>query len=406
MNKKTIAKLTIAGTIGFSTIATPAVAWATPENEEEFDERIQELNEEQSDAESQLEALENEIQETEEETETLLAQMEETQELLEELQAEIEVLQAAIDEREERLENQARAVQVTGESGSVINFLLEAESLSDILARLDVVSTLVTANQDLLQEQIEDKELVVEKEEETEEKQEEQMLLAAELENQKVELEEQTAQQESLVASIAAERAEVEEEREEYLEEQRAAEQRRQEIEAARAAASQVEVLGESEVAEESSDSDSNTAEASDSVSTSSSNESSNDAQAEETSTPAPSGGSVVSIAHSLTGVPYSYGGTTPSGFDCSGFITYVFNQAGARSLPRTAAGMYSATTRISRDQAQPGDLVFFSQGGGIDHAGIYLGGGNFIGSQSSTGVAVASINSGYWSNHVAGFGR
>lgn len=405
MNKKTIAKLTIAGTIGFSTVATPAVAWATPENEEQFDERIQELNEEQSDAESQLEALEAEIQETEEETEQLVGQMAETQELLEELQAEIDVLQAAIEEREGRLENQARAVQVTGESGSVVNFLLEAESLSDILARLDVVSTLVTANQDLLQEQIEDKELVVEKEQETEEKQEEQMLLAAELENQKVELEEQTAQQESLVASISAERAEVEEEREEYLEEQRAAEQRRQEIEAARAAASQVEVLGESEVAEESNDSGSNNAEASESVSTSSS-ESSDSAPAEEAPAPAPSGGSVVSVAHSLTGVPYSYGGTTPSGFDCSGFITYVFNQAGGRSLPRTAAGMYSATTRISRDQAQPGDLVFFSQGGGIDHAGIYLGGGNFIGSQSSTGVAVASINSGYWANHVAGFGR
>lgn len=405
MNKKTIAKLAIAGSIGFSAVAAPTAALATPENEEEFDQRIEELNAEQSDVEERLSSLEEEIQSNEEEADELVAQMAETQDLLDDLQKEIAVLQEAIEEREERLESQARAVQVTGEAGSIVNFLLEAESFSDIFARFEVVSTLVSANQGLLQEQLDDKELVVEKEEETVAKQEEQMLLAAELENNKAELEEQTAEQESLVASIAAERAEVEDEREEYLAEQRAAEERRQEIEAARAAASEAEVLGTSTSNDSESASDS-----SEEVSTSSSDESSSTAEAaeaeESSSAPAPAGGSVASIAHSLTGSPYVYGGTSPSGFDCSGFITYVFNQAGARSLPRTAAGMYGATTRISRDQAQPGDLVFFSQGGGIDHAGIYLGGGNFIGAQTSTGVAVASINSGYWSNYVAGFGR
>lgn len=398
MNKKTIAKLSIAATIGFTTVAAPTVAFATAENEEGFNQRIQELNEEQSDAEARLSDLEAEIAATEEEAEALVAEVEKTQALLEELQAEIEELNTAIEEREARLQSQARAVQVTGESGSVINFLLEAESLSDVFARIEVVSTLVSANQSLLQEQIEDKELVVEKEEETTAKQEEQMLLAAELENKKVELEEQSAEQESLVASLAAERAEVEEEREAFLAEQRAAEQRRQEIEAARVASSQAQVA-------ENAGNNSND-NSSEEVSTSSSTAQAAESSQSQESTPAPAGGSVVSVAHSLTGVPYRFGGTTPSGFDCSGFITYVFNQAGARSLPRTAAGMYSATTRISRDQARPGDLVFFSQGGGIDHAGIYLGGGNFIGSQSSTGVAVASINSGYWSNHFVGFGR
>ena len=120
---------------------------------------------------------------------------------------------------------------------------------------------------------------------------------------------------------------------------------------------------------------------------------------------PSGNNGSVVGIANSLKGVSYSYGGTSTSGFDCSGFTSYAFNSAG-RSLPRTAAGQYAATSRVSRSQAQPGDLVFFSQGGGIDHVGIYLGGGNFVGSQSSSGVATSTIDSGYWSNYLVGFGR
>lgn len=398
MNKKAIAKLAIAGTIGFTAVSVPTIAFAAPETEEEFDERIDELMEEQSDAESTLSTLETEIQSTEEDAEKLVVEMEETQQLLDDLQTEIEELQAKIAERDEHLQSQARAVQVTGESGSIVNFLLEAESFSDILARFEVVSTLVSANQGLLQEQIDDKALVEEKEEETVAKQEEQMLIAAELENKKAELEEKSAEQEVLVASIAAERSEVESERETYLAEQRAAEERREEIQTAQAAASEAEVLGSSS---------SNESEANGEVSTSSSEESdSGSSEAEPAPAPAPSGGSVISIAHSLSGVPYSYGGTTPSGFDCSGFITYVFNQAGARSLPRTAAGMYGATTNISRSQAQPGDLVFFSQGGGIDHAGIYLGGGNFIGSQSSSGVSVRSLDSGYWANYLVGFGR
>lgn len=114
---------------------------------------------------------------------------------------------------------------------------------------------------------------------------------------------------------------------------------------------------------------------------------------------------SIINIAHELKGVRYSYGGTTPSGFDCSGFVQYVFRQAG-RSITRTTASQYNETTRISQSQAQPGDLIFFKQDKSVDHVGIYLGDGKFIGAQTSTGVAVATFTSGYWARYVAGFGR
>ena len=86
---------------------------------------------------------------------------------------------------------------------------------------------------------------------------------------------------------------------------------------------------------------------------------------------PAPPSGGVLGIAASLTGIWYVYGGTTPAGFDCSGFTQYVFKQLGI-SLPRTAEQQRQATTPVSNPQ--PGDLVFF--GKPAWHNGIYAGNG------------------------------
>jgi cell wall-associated NlpC family hydrolase len=86
----------------------------------------------------------------------------------------------------------------------------------------------------------------------------------------------------------------------------------------------------------------------------------------------------VIALASRYLGVPYVYGGASPRGFDCSGLTQYVYGLLGI-SLPRTAQQQYNATTRISRSQAQPGDLVFFFTGGGITHMGIYLGGNMMI---------------------------
>jgi cell wall-associated NlpC family hydrolase len=89
-------------------------------------------------------------------------------------------------------------------------------------------------------------------------------------------------------------------------------------------------------------------------------------------------GGAAVAIASRYIGVPYRYGGTTPAGFDCSGFVLYVYSQLGIH-LPRTAMAQYSATRQVSRSSAQRGDLVFFWNGGTVTHVGIYLGGGMMI---------------------------
>ena len=91
--------------------------------------------------------------------------------------------------------------------------------------------------------------------------------------------------------------------------------------------------------------------------------------------------------------------------FDCSGFVQYAFQQAGI-SLPRATGGQSTVGTKISYSQAKPGDLVFFDTYKTNGHVGIYLGGGQFIGSQSSRGVEIVSMSNSYWKSHFSGHVR
>ena len=112
--------------------------------------------------------------------------------------------------------------------------------------------------------------------------------------------------------------------------------------------------------------------------------------------------GGVVGIAMQYLGTPYVYGGSSPSGFDCSGFIMYVYAKIGV-SLPHNAAAQYGYGTPVSRDQLQPGDLVFFN---GLGHAGIYVGGGSFIHSPHTGDVVKISSLSGWYSSTWVGARR
>ena len=112
--------------------------------------------------------------------------------------------------------------------------------------------------------------------------------------------------------------------------------------------------------------------------------------------------GGVVGIAMQYLGTPYVYGGASPAGFDCSGFVMYVFAQIGV-SLPHNAAAQYGYGMPVSRDQLQPGDLVFFN---GLGHDGIYIGGGQFIHSPHTGDVVKISSISGWYASTWVGARR
>jgi peptidoglycan DL-endopeptidase CwlO len=103
--------------------------------------------------------------------------------------------------------------------------------------------------------------------------------------------------------------------------------------------------------------------------------------------------GGVVGIAMQYLGVPYVWGGASPAGFDCSGLIMYVYAQVGV-SLPHHAASQYAMGVPVSRDALQPGDLVFFN---GLGHAGIYIGGGQFVHAPHTGDVVKISSLSDSW---------
>jgi len=119
----------------------------------------------------------------------------------------------------------------------------------------------------------------------------------------------------------------------------------------------------------------------------------------------------VVDIAKQYLGVRYRYGGASPSGFDCSGFVYYVSKQAGY-SVPRTGTAMWNeGYAKVERADLQPGDIVFFTGTGGsgyISHVGIYVGGGKFIHSSSPTsgGVIYTSLSERYYATRYVGARR
>ena len=116
------------------------------------------------------------------------------------------------------------------------------------------------------------------------------------------------------------------------------------------------------------------------------------------------SGSEIVSLAQQYLGVPYVYGGSSSSGFDCSGFTMYIFAQVGVK-LPHGATSQLSYGASVSRSELQPGDLVFFQDYGAVaSHVGIYIGGDQFIHASSSyyNGhcVVISSLTESYYDSH------
>ncbi|WP_110927526.1 C40 family peptidase [Bacillus massiliglaciei] len=114
---------------------------------------------------------------------------------------------------------------------------------------------------------------------------------------------------------------------------------------------------------------------------------------------------SLVKYAKTLIGTPYVWGGTTTSGFDCSGFVNYVFKKSQGITLPRTTSLLYS-NTGLKVSSPSVGDLVFFdtsSSKTGVSHVGIYIGNGQFINASSSKGVSIADLNNSYWKPRYLG---
>jgi cell wall-associated NlpC family hydrolase len=118
--------------------------------------------------------------------------------------------------------------------------------------------------------------------------------------------------------------------------------------------------------------------------------------------------GNLMEVAHSFTGLRYRRGGSTPeTGFDCSGFVKYVYQTAQDLLLPRSASQQFTQGSEVAKDELVQGDLVFFRRGRSHWHVGIYNGDGNFIHSPNSReSVKLTSLDTPYYKRHYIGARR
>ena len=320
------------------------------------------------------------------------------------LEKSIEETKAAIDKRKGKLEERARAMQTSSATTSIVDSVLEADSITDAAAAVIAYSKFQSADVSIVEAQQKDENKLAADNKSLSAKIDNQRSVIASSEVAAGKLAAQKAEKEVLVAKLAND-------------EKRAQKAEKVAAELAAAAAVQPIKTDVKEVAK--ADEKTSTvaktetkAENVVSVVNTSTNKTDDTKKAENKpakETTDNNAGSVVSGVSGAIQEAYKYAGqaygsgAVPGNFDCSGLVMYSYAKAGI-SLPRTAAAQYGATTRISESQAQAGDLVFFSDGG-ISHVGIYLGGGQMFNSQNN-GIQTDNIHGAYWGEHLAGFGR
>ena len=248
---------------------------------------------------------------------------------------------------QKRIQERLRDLYVNGAGDSTLEVILGSTSLDDIIARLDAIERVSSQDTQILRTVKRYRAEVETRRSNLQQARVKQAQIVSEQAAQKQAIESQLAEQNQLLSSVKGEIAEM-----------RAEEQRQQAALAAQARArAQAQQLSQQAVVQQTYD----TAVV---------------VPTYDADIPAARYGSVVGIALQYLGIPYVWGGSSPStGFDCSGFTSYVFAQLGVY-LPHHAASQYGMGTPVSYEQLAPGDLVFFS---GLGHVGIYIGGGQFV---------------------------
>ena len=304
---------------------------------------------------------------------------------------EIQKLQKNIDARSKQLAKQARAAQLN-DTGSMLEFITNSNSLSDAIGRTVTVATMIRANNQTLADQKADQEKVAAAKKAVDKAAADQETTNKQLQNdmadlavQRTQLAAQKASEDEAAKKAAEEAQKKAEEAAKQVKEAKDAEAAQKALATANEAAESVSTTNDTQTASASSSSESTqtvTTAATSSASTT------------QTAVPASNYGSVTAYAQSFIGVPYVWGGSTPAGFDCSGLVQYVYAQFG-KSLPRATTGQEYAGTQISVEEAQPGDLYFWGSRGSTYHVAIALGGGSFVHApQPGENVKIGSVSS------------
>lgn len=328
-------------------------------------------SEKQAEAEAvlaQVEALDMEVGKAVEEYNGARVMLERIHEQQKANQRALRIAKQSFGRAQDALAARIHLLYTSGDS-STLEILLGATSIEDFLARVDATSRVSEQDARIVDEIRAVRAEVKEREAELEAAREEQAAIVADLEQRKAAIEAQLAEREAMLATIRDE-----------IERIQAEERRRQ---------ARLQAQAEERLAEEGS---------------APAPVSSGGGGGGGGGNPPPSQyGGVVGVAMQFLGVPYVWGGASPSGFDCSGLVMYAFAQVGV-SLPHNAAMQYAYGSPVSKSALQPGDVVFFN---GLGHNGLYIGGGQFVHAPHTGDVVkISNLNEGWYASTYVGARR
>jgi len=369
---------------------------------------LKEMNEE-------IEKVEKSLKENKAMMNKTTEKIEESKEEIKDLEKEIEKLEEAIDVRNELLKERIASMQKAGGNVGFIEVVFGSKSFEDFISRASSASKVTQSDADLIEQQEKDKQKV----------EEQRSVYQAKLDEQ----EEQKVELEGMKELIVTQKEENEKSKKKLKAKEKELVTMKSELESkdSNLASLESEIRDDIEAArtptvtasESNSSSNENTSNESKNSSdgdlrTLSQNEPTGNntdnkpEKKKQQPAPKPNGGTVDTIMNASKphfGTPYTWGGKSPSGFDCSGYVSWAYGQTG-KSIPSSTSALQSTGTKIPYSSIQPGDLVFFDTYKTNGHVGIYVGNGNFIGAQNSTGLAIANMESGYWKQHFSGHVR
>jgi peptidoglycan DL-endopeptidase CwlO len=387
MFRKKLAALAVAGTLLVS-LAPNTSVYA----DSKVEKKQAEVNKYQSEFKKlsdEVKKIDKEIASTKGKIEAKKAEIVETEKIINDKNARITYLQDRIEKRNEILEDRLVAMQEQPKVNLVTDVLFNADGIVDFFNRLNSINTLFEADQKILDEQESEQDEVKKEKALVNEKKNSLVKSKEELVAQQSELSKsQASKQESLKSAennLKLAVSELENAKEDERNE-RIRELERQSL----------------EIAELSNDGDDD-----DSSSNSSSNSgsNSNSGSGSQNNGPVASGNKIVDFAMQYQGVPYVFGGTSPKGFDCSGYIWYVYSHNGYDFGRANVKSYWSMAKKIS--SPQPGDLVFLENTyiNGPSHVGIYIGGNKMI-HAGSKGISVISLSNSWVRSHFLGYGK
>lgn len=365
------------------------------------------LQAQRSKIEEKISSIENAIEENKMKITEADEQIKTTKAEVERLNAEIALIEERINARNNILKDRAVSFQENGGQVRYLDVILGSSSFSDFIDRIDAIATIVEADQSLIEAHKADKTELEEKQKKVNSKLADLNSLKVELEGMQMQINDQKAQSEALKQELI---------QKENANEQELADLQQKDAELAAQAQAEIEAAAKLVEAQQPSQdtTEGKAKKATTSNNSESKTESNTVSKTESNTVSNPSGGlaTVIKAGYKYIGnSTYKFGGGRTASdiargyFDCSAFVSWAFKQGGY-NIGASTSVLRNQGTKISLSEAKPGDLVFFDTYKKDGHVGIYLGGGKFIGSQSSTGIAIANMNSGYYQKTFSGHVR